>query len=267
MKCNYCGKPYRELKDNEIPSLFPESIKELMRWVPECDCLEKLKAKEMEEAERKRQAECRANRVKRFKDISVVDTKFLQSTFNTADMTPAVMRLALKFTKAFLDNKTFGLFLYGKVGTGKTFASACIANELMANDKTVMSINLGLYLNKVSKEWGEAEQDVLEKVQQCDLLIVDDMGVEQVPDWLKDKVFNLIDARYRSKKSLIITTNLQLDNQNLTAEQIKNKLSIQSRFGSRVADRISEMCYQYRVAGESRRKFDLDSFKKAMDEY
>lgn len=130
-----------------------------------------------------------------------------------------------------------------------------------------MSINLGLYLNKVSKEWGEAEQDVLEKVQQCDLLIVDDMGVEQVPDWLKDKVFNLIDARYRSKKSLIITTNLQLDNQNLTAEQIKNKLSIQSRFGSRVADRISEMCYQYRVAGESRRKFDLDSFKKAMDEY
>lgn len=266
MKCNYCGKPYRELKENEIPNFFPESIKALMKWVPECDCLEKLKAKEMEEAEKRRQAECKANRVKKFKDISVIDTKFLQSTFEKAETTPAI-RMAKKFTRAFLDGKRFGLFLYGKVGTGKTYASACIANELMSNDKTVMSINLGLYLNKVSREWGEAEKDVLEKVQQCDLLIVDDMGVEQVPDWLKDKVFNLIDARYRSGKSLIITTNLQLDNKNLSDKQIESKLSIQSRFGSRVADRVKEMCYQYEVIGESKRQFNFEEFKKVMNEY
>ena len=266
MKCKYCGKPYRELNDSEIPGFFPESIKALMKWVPVCECLEQVKIKEMEEAERKRQAECRANRVKKFKDISVIDTKFLQSTFENAEITPAI-RIAKKYTKAFLDGKKFGLFLYGKVGTGKTYASACIANELMTNDKAVMSINLGLYLNKVSREWGEAEKDVLEKVQQCDLLIVDDMGVEQVPEWLKDKVFNLIDARYRSEKSIIITTNLQLDNTNLNDKQIESKLSIQSRFGSRVADRIKEMCYQYEVVGESKRKFNFEEFKKVMSEY
>lgn len=266
MKCKYCGKSYRELNDSEIPGFFPESIKALMKWVPVCECLEQVKIKEMEEAERKRQAECRANRVKKFKDISVIDTKFLQSTFENAEITPAI-RMAKKYTKAFLDGKKFGLFLYGKVGTGKTYASACIANELMTNDKAVMSINLGLYLNKVSREWGEAEKDVLEKVQQCDLLIVDDMGVEQVPEWLKDKVFNLIDARYRSEKSIIITTNLQLDNTNLNDKQIESKLSIQSRFGSRVADRIKEMCYQYEVVGESKRKFNFEEFKKVMSEY
>lgn len=265
MKCKYCGKSYRELNDSEIPGFFPESIKALMKWVPVCECLEQVKIKEMEEAERKRQAECRANRVKKFKDISVIDTKFLQSTFENAEITPAI-RMAKKYTKAFLDGKKFGLFLYGKVGTGKTYASACIANELMTNDKAVMSINLGLYLNKVSREWGEAEKDVLEKVQQCDLLIVDDMGVEQVPEWLKDKVFNLIDARYRSEKSIIITTNLQLDNTNLNDKQIESKLSIQSRFGSRVADRIKEMCYQYEVVGESKRKFNFEEFKKVMSE-
>lgn len=266
MKCKYCGKSYRELNDSEIPGFFPESIKALMKWVPVCECLEQVKIKEMEEAERKRQAECRANRVKKFKDISVIDTKFLQSTFENAEITPAI-RMAKKYTKAFLDGKKFGLFLYGKVGTGKTYASACIANELMTNDKAVMSINLGLYLNKVSREWGEAEKDVLEKVQQCDLLIVDDMGVEQVPEWLKDKVFNLIDARYRSEKSIIITTNLQLDNTNLNDKQIESKLSIQSRFGSRVADRIKETCYQYEVVGESKRKFNFEEFKKVMSEY
>ena len=93
------------------------------------------------------------------------------------------------------------------------------------------------------------------------------MGVEQVPDWLKDKVFNLIDARYRSGKSLIITTNLQLDNKNLSDKQIESKLSIQSRFGSRVADRVKEMCYQYEVVGESKRQFDFEEFKKVMSEY
>lgn len=41
-----------------------------------------------------------------------------------------------------------GIIFYGGVGTGKTFASGCIANYLMSRGKSVLVINLGLYLLK-----------------------------------------------------------------------------------------------------------------------
>ena len=250
--CKYCGKEYKE--NPFIPKELPEYFKDNIRYIPDCECLEKLKEKELKEAELKIQAECNRNRIKKYKDISLMDLKFLNSTFEKADMSIPVMKMAKKYTEKFIEKgTTLGLFLHGRVGTGKTFASACIANELMARGKTVLVMNFGLYLNKIRRDWAEAERDVLDYVQNCDLLIIDDIGVEAVTDWMQDKLFTLIDTRYRAEKPMIVTTNLELDNSSLTESQIENKLSVESRFNPRISDRISEMCYSFAVVGDSRR--------------
>lgn len=264
MKCKYCGKEY--IKNPAIlPDWMPLSMKEQIEFIPSCDCLEKQKILEMERAEKERQHQCILNKVKKYKDISVIDNKFLKSRFEIADMNSNVMSLADKYSNSFLkENLKTGLFLFGNVGTGKTFASACIANRLMKAGKTVLFMNLGLYINKLQREWAEAEKDVLEYVKNCDLLIIDDMGVENVKEWTQDKVFSLIDARYRAEKPLIVTTNLVLTNSILTKEQISAKLSIESRFSSRVSDRINEMCYQQSVTGKSKREFNFNEFKEML---
>lgn len=264
MKCKYCGKEYIK-NPAALPDWMPLSMKEQIKFIPACNCLEKQKIIEMEQAEKERQHQCILNKVKRYRDISVIDNKFLKSKFEIADMNSSIMSLANKYSKSFLkENIKTGLFLFGNVGTGKTFASACIANRLMENGKTVLVMNLGLYINKLQREWAEAEKDVLEYVKNCDLLIIDDMGVENVKEWTQDKVFSLIDTRYRAEKPLIITTNLVLFNKGLPKEQIEAKLSIESRFSSRIADRINEMCYQHAVIGESKRNFDIDNFKEIL---
>ena len=120
----------------------------------------------------------------------------------------------------------------------------------MENGKTVLVMNLGLYLIKLQKDWAEAESDVLNYVKNCDLLIIDDLGVEKISDWVRDKVFTLIDTRYRAEKPLIITTNLDLRGKD-------EKTAIEARFGIRVADRIDEMCYSTLISGESKRKTRL----------
>ena len=249
MRCKYCGKEYK-LNPN-IPDFLPESWKKKVKYIPSCDCLEKKQREDFKQQELQLEKQRIANKVKKYKEISIMDNKLLKSTFDTAEMSDRHMNLCKRYAEKFVKLGTApqGLFLYGSVGVGKTFASACIANHLMENGKTVLIMNLGLYLIKLQKDWAEAESDVLNYVKSCDLLIIDDLGVEKTSEWVIDKVFTLIDTRYRAEKPLIITTNLTLRGE--------EKISIQGRFGIRVADRIDEMCYSFQVVGESKRKTRL----------
>ena len=98
------------------------------------------------------------------------------------------------------------------------------------------------------------EVEVLKKAAECDLLIIDDFGAEKISDWVLEKVFLLIDTRYKSEKPIIISTNL---------EYIKDKdCDISKLFGKRIKDRINEMCYGLCYRGKSRRKAADDKFKE-----
>lgn len=239
-KCEYCGKEYK-INTNILEGI-PEFWKEKFKYIPDCDCLDKKFQAEQEAKERELEKERIRNRIKKYKDISVIDKKLSDSTFEVADMTDKHMKLCKRYAEKIVKIGTApqGLLMHGSVGTGKTFASACIANYLMKNGKTVLVMNLGLYLIKLKKEWDEAESNVLEYVKNCDLLVIDDFGVEKISEFVRDKAFALIDTRYRAEKPLIITTNLSLKD-------------IEEKFGSRIADRLQEMCYQLRVEGQSKR--------------
>ena len=268
MKCQYCGKEYVKNESEGIEYL-PEFIRKHIEYIPACDCLEKMKEREREEEIRKQQAESIKNRVKKYRDISVVDSKFLKSTFEIADMSEKYMKVALRYAKSFMEKKMdIGIIFYGGVGTGKTFASGCIANYLMSRGKSVFVINLGLYLLKLTKEWGQGEMELLKIVENCDLLIIDDFGVEKSLEdknasWRAEKIYNLIDSRYRCGKPLIISTNLEFD-------EDENRCEIARRFSAkgknRIRDRIVEMCYPIKVEGKSRRKVNKQRFYELLKE-
>ncbi len=268
MKCQYCGKEYVKNESEGIEYL-PEFIRKHIEYIPACDCLEKMKEREREEEIRKQQAESIKNRVKKYRDISVVDSKFLKSTFEIADMSEKYMKVALRYAKSFMEKKMdIGIIFYGGVGVGKTFATACIANYLMSRGKSVFVINLGLYLLKLTKEWGQGEMELLKIVENCDLLIIDDFGVEKSLEdknasWRAEKIYNLIDSRYRCGKPLIISTNLEFD-------EDENRCEIARRFSAkgknRIRDRIVEMCYPIKVEGKSRRKVNKQRFYELLKE-
>lgn len=245
--CKYCGKEYVE--NLNIPANFPEFIREAMKYRPTCNCEEKQEEKRRELEEKERQRQCLLNKVKKYRDISVIDKKFLQSTFENSNMSDKHMGMAKKYADKFILDGTAqgGILFYGGVGTGKTYASACICNQVMNNGKTVLVMNLGLYLLKIKREWAEAEDDVLNYVKTCDLLVIDDLGTENISDFTREKIFNLIDTRYRANKPMIITTNLTPD-------------GIEKALGSRIADRLAGSCLEYEVKGESKRKFDKKAF-------
>ena len=90
----------------------------------------------------------------------------------------------------------------------------------------------------------EREEAFTYKLNSVKLLIIDDLGAERSTDYALEKVYGIIDNRYRAKKPLILTTNL-------TLRQMQEATDIRY---TRIYDRIFEMCYPLEFSGVSWRK-------------
>lgn len=243
--CPYCGEKYYEIKN--IPIWIPEFMREQMRFQPKCTCFEDIanEKRRLEEEERKK--ELIRKKVKKYRDISLIDKKFLSSRFENDKYKEKYMEICKKYAKGLIkdENISKGIIFMGNSGVGKTFISSCIANYLMDNGKTVLIINFGLYLNRIKREWAEAENDILNYIKQCDLLIIDDFGSERNTEFAIEKAFLMIDTRYRSEKPMIMTTNLSL-------------YQLEKKFTTKIRSRIEEMCYPIVMESKDKRKDTVD---------
>ncbi len=137
-----------------------------------------------------------------------------------------------------------GLLFWGLPGNGKTFAAACIANALCEKWLDVRMTTLAAVLGKLPALSAQEKNDYLDSLKSCDLLILDDFGMERRTDYAQEQVFSLIDGRYLARKPLIVTTNLCL-------QELKQPADMTER---RVVDRILEICVPVCFDGPSLRK-------------
>lgn len=161
---------------------------------------------------------------------------------------PELSKIGRNYVKNFREflNEGKGLLLYGSVGTGKTYISACIANSLISDGYSALMTNFGRIVNQMQGSFSE-KQNVLESLNRYSLLVLDDLGAERSTEYMQEMVYNIVDWRYRSGKPMIVTTNL-------TGEQMKATENIQLQ---RIYDRIFERCLPIEVTGQSRRKQKL----------
>ena len=125
-----------------------------------------------------------------------------------------------------------GLLLFGDVGTGKSFFAGCIANALLDRDVPVLMTNFPTILNRLTGMFSEDRADFIASFDEYDLLIIDDLGVERSTEYAMEQMFFVIDSRYRSRRPMIITTNLKL-------AELKNPPDLAH---ARIYDRILERC-------------------------
>ncbi len=108
------------------------------------------------------------------------------------------------------DTDNTNLLFYGESGNGKTFLSWCIAKELLDKGYLVIyktSNDLIRDLREIAFNNNYILEDLLIN---CDLLIIDDLGAEQVTDFSTNELFNLINKKLLNNKKMIISTNLNL---------------------------------------------------------
>ena len=98
-------------------------------------------------------------------------------------------------------------------------------------------------LNELNNSFS-GRNEVVDRLCRYPLLIIGDFGMERGTEYALEQIYNIVDSRYRSRKPLIVTTNLTLD-------EIRHP---QDTAHARIYDRLLEMCVPISCIGVSLRR-------------
>ncbi len=107
------------------------------------------------------------------------------------------------------------ILLYGNVGVGKTFLTNCMAKEILDKGHSVIYFTSMRLFDTLSRELFNYDEnrawDLQKYIFTCDLLIIDDLGTENVNAFVAARLFDILNERDLRRRSTIISTNLPFE--------------------------------------------------------
>ena len=119
------------------------------------------------------------------------------------------------------------IFLSGQVGTGKTYLTRAMANELIEQGKIVKLVT-AFQMSRDFKEYRSTYNEaILDKYLSCEFLFIDDLGTEVIyKNSTIEFLYQVLNERQMRKLCTIITSNLDL-------------AEIRDRYDERIFSRIA----------------------------
>ena len=127
-----------------------------------------------------------------------------------------------------------GLWLQGDVGTGKTTLAMLISKTAIEAGHTVAIYSLPRLLARIRRTYdGDAGElsylEFFRRLTSVDLLHIDDLGAEKSSDWVLEQLYAIVDERYSTNRSIVVTTNLE-------------EATLEEQIGARTVSRLAEIC-------------------------
>ncbi len=127
------------------------------------------------------------------------------------------MRYIFDYCKRYADSfslKSGNLFFTGATGLGKTHLSLAIASAAIDKGFGVVYGSAQNFAVSLERErfsnTEEAGGDTLELLNACDLLILDDLGMEISSSYITAMIYSVIDTRIMTQRPTIISSNLSM---------------------------------------------------------
>lgn len=129
------------------------------------------------------------------------------------------------------DSNEENLLLCGSCGLGKTFLSSAIANELIKQGRDVLYISCNALFPILEdmhfgREVSPDAEYIVKKINECELLIMDDLGSEFVTQFTCAELFRIINSRLLTGRKMVVSTNL-------------NRSMLKNTYNERIASRIT----------------------------
>lgn len=190
-----------------------------------------------------------------------VPKNVLSATFETMELDNSrilVINEAIEYCDSFQDGQipNTGLYLYGSFGVGKSHIAAAIANTLTKQDIDVFMIYVPDFFQSIYETFNKKNtsyQELIYSAQTSTVLILDDIGAENLNQWVRDQIMGPI-LQYRMTEGLptVFTSNLTLD-------ELEDHFATTSKGGTekikalRIMERIRHSVKPLEVIGKNRR--------------
>lgn len=180
------------------------------------------------------------------------------ASFKDIDVTDKNRVKAIKWLKNFYDEydgikDLKGLYLHGPFGSGKTYLISALLNELKNKKRVEVCV---IYFQEVLRELKDDWDTYVEKTNyysNVPILLLDDIGAEQVSEWGRDEVLGTI-LQNRMNKHLVtfFTSNLTINELEYALSVTRSNVdSVKAR---RIIERIKYLAEDMEIITESKRK-------------
>lgn len=166
----------------------------------------------------------------------------------------------IKWIKNFIDeykkgNQHKGLYLTGNFGCGKTYLLSAMLNELAKENHKVAIIYYPDFLRKIKESFNSNDDysGIINRVENTELLLIDDIGAETTTPWARDEILGTI-LQYRMQENLVT-----FFTSNLSIKELEEHLSISSKGAEkvkarRIIERIKQLTEEITMISTNKRK-------------
>lgn len=125
------------------------------------------------------------------------------------------LRAAKSYVQRWANSPDGWLSLHGPYGVGKTHLAIAAAAEREDRGDEVFFATVADLLDYLRATFAPdsevSHDDLLERIKNADVLVLDDMGAERSTPFAEDKLFQIVGYRYEERLPTIITTSQQIE--------------------------------------------------------
>lgn len=197
------------------------------------------------ENEKKRQA---MNRIQANVAKSLLETSFKDIQYDNDGNMMEVAKILMNHIQ---NPSKKGMYLYGEMGTGKTYIMAAFCNALAINQKESAFISMPQLLADLKSRFNNpGEDDLLSALKVVPYLVLDDIGAETLSVWGRDDVlYTLLNERMNRQLPTFFTSVYDLSA--LEQHYTMNKAHDESIKAKRLVERVKAVSVPMELVGKN----------------
>jgi primosomal protein DnaI len=147
-----------------------------------------------------------------------------------------------------------GLYVNGNFGSGKTYLVSAFFNEMAKKGKKSAIAYFPEFLRSLKEGFSDNSYiSKFNKVKKAPLLLIDDIGAEDVTPWSRDEILGSL-LQYRMEEHLptFFTSNLSISELETHLSKSRNKVDgVKAR---RIIERVKQLTNEVELVSKNRRK-------------